>query len=234
MSDPIIHSSSWTGPIETREPLSCAGINSESLGLGEPALPLSPGVRQWAVLVAAVLFSPLLLLGAFYFVHAATPDELWSDRREWLIYWGIGVLALVVRELYAGKPANPGPRSAFLALVLMSTMTFAIWYSHLVFAAHADAISSPPERTFELHRTCGRDCGYYFHQRSDGSTVEGVRGDNPLPYGNVCTVVQRLDGDYGLTWIRVVDRSPPPSHEIAWPVRRDDCFSEKPLSSLTT
>jgi hypothetical protein len=231
MPDPIIHSSSWTGPIETPDPPSI-DLGPESLGLGEPAAPLSPAVRQWAVLVAAVFFSPLLLLGAFYFVHAATHDELWSDRREWLIYWGIAVFAVFAREMYVGKPANPGARSAFLALVLMSTVTFAVWYSHLVVAAHADAIATPPERAFELHRSCGRNCGYYFHQRADGSTVEGVRGENSLPYGNACTIVQRMDGDYGLTWIRVVDRSPSPEHEIAWPIRREDCFSDKPLSSL--
>jgi hypothetical protein len=54
----------------------------------------------------------------------------------------------------------------------------------------------------------------------------------PLAYWPVCTEVQRLQGDYGFVWIRVVDRSPPPVHEIAWPIRREDCFSNKPLATL--
>jgi len=53
-----------------------------------------------------------------------------------------------------------------------------------------------------------------------------------LAYWPVCTEVQRLQGDYGFVWIRVVDRSRPPVHEIAWPIRREDCFSNKPLATL--
>jgi hypothetical protein len=42
-----------------------------------------------------------------------------------------------------------------------------------------------------------------------------------------------LDGEYGFRWIRILDRSRAPSRgQLIWPVRREECFSDIPLSTL--
>ena len=135
-------------------------------------------------------------------------------------------------DCLAGKPANPTLRTAALGFVFLATAVFAGWYTYTVLSSHTNARPSQPERTYELNERCGRHCNYYVHQRADGTTIEGVQVGEAVPYGSTCTLVQRLEGDYGFSWIRVLDRSPPPRHEVIWPIRPADCFSDKPLATL--
>jgi hypothetical protein len=243
MTDPVIHSKSWTGPIQTDVPtqqtIAFVGkpwvpTDAERAKWAEPVTPMAQQVRRWAKLVGLVFLSPLLLLVSWWFAHAASPDELWSDRREWLFLWGLALVGVFARELHAWEPVNAGRRSGFLALVLSSTLAFSIWYPYAVLTARDAAIASQPERTYELYYSWGRNCGYYVHQRADGTTIEGTWVGDPVPYGSTCTLVQRLEGDHGFSWIRVLDRSPPPAHELIWPIRREDCFSNKPLAVIRT
>lgn len=242
MPDPIIHSSSWTGPVEDgRQRLADVGIDpswiprdAEGLNWAKPAVSTTPEQRQWARLLGYLFLSPLLLLAAWFFAHAASRDTLWTDHRGWLILWTIGIATFVLSEFRAGKPADPTVRSRLLALALSATCAFACWYSYVAVTSHSDAIATRPERAFELYYPghSRRSSGYYLHQRADGSTIEGKSFGKPIPYGRTCTLVQRLNGEFGFSWIRVLQRTPPPEHEIAWPIRREDCFSDKPIASL--
>jgi hypothetical protein len=45
-------------------------------------------------------------------------------------------------------------------------------------------------------------------------------------------LVQRLDGDHNFRWVRVLERSQGDGSNIAWPIRREDCFGNRPVSSL--
>jgi hypothetical protein len=193
---------------------------------------LTPAVKRWARALGAVLLSPLALVAAWLFVHAASSDQIFEDHRAWLVLWGLGLIAVLAYEFRQLKSDHPNARALFLTAVLASTLSFAGWYSYAAVTAHANARVSPSERTFEFYHRCGRNCGYYVHQRADGTTIEGVQNDLPAPYGSTCAIAQRLDGNYGFTWTRVLERSAPPGHEVMWPIRREDCFSDKPLSAL--
>jgi hypothetical protein len=240
MSDPVIHSESWTGPIPTQAPTQEAFLSQPWIPPGvqqdrwpRPAAPKSPETRRWARLVGATILSPLLLLGSWQFAHFASPDALWSDHRGWLILWGLGLIGIAVREIRAGIPNDATIRSRVLAVTISATCAFAGWYPYTVLTAHSSAVASPTERTFEVQQKDCSNCSvYYVHQRADGSTIEGKSIGPALPYWPVCTDAQRLDGDYGLVWIRETGRSPPPVHEIAWPIRREECFSKRPLATL--
>jgi hypothetical protein len=237
MPDPIIHSSSWTGPLNEslRTPKARLRTPWEPSGarLGEWTKPWSPAERRWIRLVVLVFLSPVLLFVAWELVHAATGDTLWIGHCEWLILWSLAVVAIGILECRAGRPASPNLRSSFLCLALAATFAFACWYSYATLMSHSDAITSKKERTYEVSQTdCSKCTPYYVHQRADGTTVEGQSIGPPLPYWPSCVEVQRLTGDYGFEWIRVVDRSPPAEHEVRWPIRREDCFSTKPLASL--
>jgi len=238
MSDPTIHSESWTGPQEDlRQPPMDRRPGSWSFGKpgrAAPHLPASGQQRQWARLVGFVFLSPLLLLASWFFVHAASADILWTDQRHWLVLWGLAVIAIGAREVHAGIPAEPAIRSRVLTLLLTATCAFSVWYPYAAISAHSIAVASAPERTFELyfHRRVSHGGDYFLHQRRDGTTIEGSWAGPAVRYGTTCALTQRLNGDYGFSWIRVIERTAPPAHEVLWPIRREDCFSRKPLSTL--
>jgi hypothetical protein len=124
-------------------------------------------------------------------------------------------------------------RQAALAAALGATVGGACLYPYAALTSYAQAVPTLRERTFEIYR-CHNRCrfgGYFVHQRANGTTVEGEYAGRRLAYGR-CTTVQQLIGDYGFTWVRVIERSRSGGHEINWPIRREDCFSTKPMSSL--
>lgn len=194
--------------------------------------PLTGSQKQWLRLIGAACFSLLFLWGANLFVHGAVKDAFWADNASWLIWWGGGVIIVIARELIAGVPSRPLLRSIVPALVIVATAGFSLWYAVAALSAHARASASRPERTFELTLGCGKNCIYQVHQRPDGTTIEGIDVGGPVEEAYSCTIAQRLDGDRGFSWIRVIERSPPPPSEIAWPIRRQLCFSNIPLAEV--
>jgi hypothetical protein len=234
MADPTIHSSGWTGPID-EQVLPYRAQPNRIFGWPrrpQPGIAPTPAERRRARLLALVLLSPLLLFAAWYAVHMATTDTMIADHREWLKCWAMAAIGWFALDCLGGKPANPTVRILLLALVFGATVLFAGWYSYTVLKSHADARPLKAERAYELNERCGRNCSYFVHQRADGTSVEGMAVGEPVPYGATCTLVQRLEGDYGFSWIRVLERSPPSAHEVIWPIRREDCFSDKPLATL--
>lgn len=244
MTEPI-HSSDWTGPIDDATGLQRGAFTHR---YGDPAVSTDYQrllrVRQTAAAIpvevrgvirlGALLFflSPVILLTAWFFLHSAVRDAFLNDNRAGLVTWGVIVMALALTQLIARSVRAILIRKAFLTLLLVSTVAFSVAYVRLGLESHARASASIPERTYELLKGCGRHCSHYVHQRADGSTVEGVWIGAPVPYGTVCARVQRLDGDYGFSWLRVLERSSGSGSEILWPIRRGDCFGNKPVSSL--
>lgn len=64
---------------------------------------------------------------------------------------------------------------------------------------------------------------------ADGSRVV-VRG---RPGGRNCYAVRRIQGTGGFAWLRIVEAAPMPgTGQLNWPIRRETCFSDSPISSM--
>jgi hypothetical protein len=242
MTDPVIHSSAWTGPPALDSShhgafthrLGQASVTSDYERLvarRQPNPPLHPSLL---LLGKALLLSPVFLwLGAVY-AQFAVSDPLIVARFDWFIYWALGIAGgfVFLSKFPRGSSSRWVP--TIVVAMVSASYALAIFYPYAAVSAHSTAIAATRERTFEVRRPprC-RGCSWrYVHQRADGSTVEGEDIGVAVPYGKTCTEVQRLEGDHGFAWVRVLERSPPPAHEVDWPIRREDCFSDKPVSSL--
>lgn len=234
MPEPI-HSSSWTGPIDV-PPDDTGALVDQAWAMAaakRQANAVDPETKRRIRLGLALLLSPLLLFVSSLLAELAIPDAFLVERREWLVLWGVAMAAFAILDLRLFAWSGSDWSSRITVMALSATLGVAVFYDYAVITAHGAAVPSITERTFEL--TVRNEIGdgvHLVHLRRDGSTVEG-EGVGPVPaYQTTCTDVQRLYGDYGFVWIRVIDRSPPPAHEIAWPIRAEDCFSDRPVASL--
>jgi hypothetical protein len=191
-----------------------------------------PEVYPLIFLSLGLLLSPALLLCAAIVLHYWIRDPFLNDNAIWLYAWGFSAIAVGIAGMTSRSTTLLFIRKVTVAAALLATVAFSGWYVHLGVSSHANAQASAPERTLEFIRRCGRKCSEIVHQRADGSTVEGRWAGAPLPYAYSCAVVQRLNGDHNFRWVRVVERSKGDGSSIAWPIRREDCFSTKPVSSL--
>ena len=244
MPDPI-HSSSWTGPLEEHSSIQHGAF---TYGPGEPVFtsdyqrllrtrktppPLPPGAQQVIRLNLVILFwTPASLLLAWLFLRYAIRDTFLHDNLLWLVGWGVVAIGALFTPFGFQSSDGLFLRRAFVVVMLAATTAFSVAYVKLGLDAHALATVSVPQRTYELRMSCGRRCSEIVHQRADGTLLEGGSKYSPVPYGSTCTLVQRLDGDYGFSWVRVLERSQRSSAEIIWPIGREDCFGSKPISSL--
>ncbi len=243
----LTSSTDWTGPLDDqRRPgafthqvgqFSITSDYQRILESERAAALIPPDVRRvmgfaWALLV----LSPLVLWLARLIVGMIARAELVQDNRHVLILWGLGAISLAVWQVVSRSRALIAIRKAFLTIALIATIVVAVAYVYVGFGAYAHATPSAPERTYEWYQTSGRSPFQRvvtFHQRPDGTTVEGADSGRPFAYGTTCALVQRLDGDYGFSWVRVLDRSRLAGRgQLSWPVRREECFSMIPLSRL--
>lgn len=246
MSDEI-HSSSWTGPPQPPQPewerrwLSGGAPSIEQLRVAKDqarqrleALPPESrrAFRRSGWLASLVLLSPLLLVIAHFFAGAATSGALVADHAGWLSFWGLCLFGLGFFELRKLARSDEPAHDLLLSVALFATVIFSVLYDYAAITSRRGAVAPPPERTFEIVRHRNPYSDYLLHQRADGSTLEGEYVGAPMPYGSTCAEVQRLNGAYGFAWVKVLRRSPLPAHEVIWPIRREDCFSNKPLAPL--
>lgn len=239
-------SSKWTGPpdeqLAPRRGAFTHRIGGHSvasdyqrfLAAQRAAAAMPPEVRRVIRLAMLLLFSPVLLWLAWLLLQSATREAIAQDNSHVLIWWGLGSIGLSLLLVMNWRAGNlVWLRKAILAVALLATVAVAIGYVYLGIDAYAHARASAPERTFELRSSCGRRCVENLHQRADGTTVQGARMGRPLAQARSCALVQRLDGEYGFTWVRVLERSRVPGRgQLAWPISREECFSDMPLSSL--
>ena len=247
MTDPV-YSSKWTGPVEDglqrKHPgafTHAAGqhsITNDYFHLMESeraANAIPPAVGGVMRLGWMLLFSPAALWLGWLIVDLVTPDIMVGDNRAPLMLWGLAAVALGAWQARSRSRYLIALRKAVLSVGIVATVAAAVVYSYLGISAHGEARASIPERSFELVKTSGRriKSTTVWHQRADGTTVEGSRKGRPLPYSRTCALVQSLDGPHGFSWVRVLERSRAARRgQLDWPVRREDCFSNIPLSSL--
>jgi hypothetical protein len=240
--DPI-HSSSWTGPPDPRER---NGIFTHEPG--EPvytsdyqrllsaqrrASEVPPELRPVLRLATFLLLSPLFLVLGWVSLKLAIPEQQIANNVHVLALWGLSVMALAASQVTSRWARLIRLRRLGLSALLWATFAVAGGYFHLGLTSYAHAHALRPERTFELYKTYGSRSyrqTVAVHQRADGSTLEGISMVPPVRYSSVCTLVQRLQGDHGFAWVRVLERSR--GSELMWPIRREDCFGAKPVSSL--
>lgn len=241
-----ISSSDWTGPpgLEPRFGAFTHRIDQHSIASDyqriqeaqRAAAAIPPEVRAGRRLAMLLLLSPVSLWLAWLLVGFATHDVMVRSHGSFLVLWGLSVMALAAWQLQSRSVVLIGLRKAFLSAACAATIAVSIAFAYFGIDAYAHAIARAPERSFELYKVYGRRSFkhvVYWHQRPDGTTVEGFNHGRALPYAQTCALVQRLDGRYGFSWVRVLDRSRAPRRgQLIWPVRREECFSSIPLSSL--
>ena len=232
MEEPVIHSSAWTGPWDSGRRTVTADATWAKAR--EELYRLPPEVRKFLQMTWLVLIGTEATLWLISLVtRSAIQEQTISNSPDWLIGAGAFAAVATIGQLGAKTARFLWLRKAILFVAAVGGIGAAIWYSTTMLVARRYAVASAPERTFEYYVCRGRNCsgGYFLHQRRDGSTVEGEAVGALPPFHNTCAEVQRLDGDRGFSWVRVNDRSPP-AREIQWPIRAEDCFSNKPLASL--
>jgi hypothetical protein len=210
--------------------LAAAQIDADRQAKAIPPELLGVIGRAWPLLL-----SPLLLLVASSVVRSMGRDLLVQANTGYLIAWSAGVIVIALSQITSRSARLIGIRKAMLVAALLATAGVAGGYIYLAAKSHREAVGLAPERTYELYKSTGRGSfrtTKIYHQRADGTLLlGGYRA--PLPYGTTCALVQRLVGEYGFSWVRVLERSRGPErHQLHWPIRREECFSDIPLSSL--
>lgn len=245
MSDPI-SSKSWTGDTEAK--LAERRFLGQTQGLGGPvyvsdriaeaergAIEFPSELRSLLRLAWFALLSPLFLFCAWLAVQMTTHEVIVQDNSTYLLAWSFAVAALAVAQMVFRSTLLIGPRKAVMIITITATLVASVGYVVFASRSKANALGSRPERTFELDRSIE---SRFFprtevtHQLADGTLLEGGYL-SPVSSAHVCTLAQRLTGDYHFTWVRVLDRSRSRQRgELAWPIRREECFSDLPLQLL--
>lgn len=241
-----ISSSDWTGPTDktVRRGAFTHRIGEHAIASDYQRLlaarleaeRVPPEVMRVKTVAAALLISPLLLWLAWLLVGFVIGDPFLWKHTHLLVFWGLGVMALAAWQISSRSRVLVGLRRLFLFGLLAATVILSLGFIYLGMDARSNAIAAVPERTFELSKAQRKRPFRQvvrWHQRVDGSSVEGGRRAKPLAYASTCALVQRFEAPYGFSWVKVIDRSRPPGRgQLIWPIRREDCFSGKPLSTL--
>jgi hypothetical protein len=235
MSEPI-HSEVWTGELTYGAGQTSVSTDYQRLMQIEQDARrrLDPKVSRIKQLAVIAVLSPLAIWIARWAAGLWIGDAFAQDYSGPLALWTFVVVAFAFSQFISDSRRAIGARLAFLVTVIFLTVVGAGIYGFAAVASHANAIATAPERTFEIHRCRGR-CrmgSYFVHQRANGTTLEGEYVGEPLAEGLTCTRAQRLIGRFGFSWVRVIERSQPPEHQLFWPISREDCFGNGPVHTL--
>jgi len=236
MDEPLIHSESWTGPPEVPNPDSYLPRiyprvpTKEEIRAAQRKMtrPLAFGIlasgawmtggvilmKTAEILYAVMPAIPVDVPPIWAFGYASIPGFLvlmWALRHE-LPPFAVRLSSIIGALLYA------------LALIL-PPLTF---YSYL----HAEV---GPRHRMQLMRQNDVVDGAVF-ALDDGSSVEAQfywRSHRYINRNGECFSVRKLTGPFGFSWMKVLETPPPPRNsELWWAIKREDCFSNKPLSTL--
>ena len=241
-----ISSTDWTGPpdqtsrrgafVHRAGQHSIASDYQRFLAARIEAEKVPPEVQRIRICAALLLLSPLMLWLAWGLVETAIGHPFDFDHRDGLVAWGLGVAAIAAWQLASRSRVLVDLRRAFLFAMLAATAIVSILFAYAGINAGSRGIAGPPERTFEMYKFRGKGAFkrmVTLHQRPDGSIVEGGTRKRPLAYSSGCALVQRFESPNGFHWVKVLDRSRSPARgQLSWPIRREECFSNIPLSSL--
>lgn len=183
-----------------------------------------------------LFLSPLVLLIGWLASQAGIRDMILSTQGWVLGLWTLVTVTIALSQMTWTSKRLIGLRMILLALLIGATVGVAAGYAWIAQTAHADARPGQPQRAFiylaERSKMRGLIPAKYGFQLADGSNLTGGRKRKRFDYGS-CVTVRLLTGSYGFRWVRVIESTPPPGPgQLHWPVRREDCFSDKLLSEV--
>ncbi|MCL6699551.1 hypothetical protein LZ496_12245 [Sphingomonas sp. NSE70-1] len=184
-----------------------------------------------------LIVSPLMLVVAWFASEVGAPGEVASDPSAVLLFWGILVAGIGFWQFVARSRQFVAGRAFMLAFLLVATAAISLGYVYAARDSMSGASVGKAERVIPYvagsKRTMFRRHKPVFrHQRADGGDLEGESRVPPLEHGP-CVTAQLIEGRHGFRWLRIVEQMPPRgAGQLDWPVRRADCFSDKPLASL--
>jgi hypothetical protein len=236
-------SSKWTGhtdaELERRYPTHKVGQTSVTsdyrrLGLLHAlAQTVPPELLPVKRRAGYAFLSTFALLIGWFSLHGATRDYFAEDNRLLLILAGGVMAGYAFLEMRSRRRGQVPLRVASLTAAIVATIAAAVAYVVIGLNDYRTADISPPERTFEYGRSCGRHCTELIHQRADGSALSGTILTKPRDEAHACALAQRMKGAHGFVWVRILDRSRTPGRgQLNWPISREECYSDIPLSSL--
>lgn len=201
-----------------------------------PEAKRSPELESLTQLSAWLFLSPLVLIPAWRFGQAGVHDMAISAQGWVLGLWALMVVAIASSQVTSRSLRLIALRKALLGLLHVATFGIAIGYVYVAQSAHAEARPGKPQRAFVYlegrSRLGGMIPATFGFQLANGSNLAGGRGRKPFEYGS-CVTAQLLASSYGFRWVRVTESTPSPGPgQLHWPVRREDCFSNIPLSEV--
>lgn len=242
----VLRSSSWTGPPEMSVPgrafthrCGAPSATADYFRIAEierVRAQVPPQLRPVIAWASLLLLAQLSSWVGTLVLDAASNDWRVAGRSDDLILWSVAMCSLALWQIGSRSLRLVVLRRASLILAIATTIVVAMGNVYFGIRSHAQAAASLPERTFVLLSTRGRGPSrttVASFQRADGSFVDGREATAPSAYARICASVQRLDGPDGYSWVHVREWSRSPRRgELARPIRREECFSNIPLSTL--
>ena len=218
-ADPFTHAYGQHQFASDYQRLSAARIAAERIP------PELNAARAWA---GGLFLSPAMFIPAYLAVTESTNDLIIQDNLPILIVAGIFMMGVAALLFLPSTLVLLWLRKALAFLGIVAVCLFAGAYAFVGIKSHLNAKAAPPERAFVVGH---KDVVNF--EREDGSMLIGS-GRNPPHDSGSCVSVVLLRGEYGFAWARVVEQVPRQRHQLFWPLRREDCFSDKPLAAFAS
>lgn len=218
----MIHSTSWTGDLDS----------GRTVWRGQPLKPMAraraAGIcasGAWMVGGALLESSARISVRMIPAIPIAVPP-IWT-----LGFSSIVALVLLIRSMNRDLSAI----TIRISLLAASVSFFlALLLPTLTIYSYRNAEKGPAIRMQFVRPSQNSDGAIFALQ--DGSLVETPyfwRSQWHYHRNGECFVSRKYVGPLGFSWMKVLETTPPPKNsELWWTIRREDCFSEKPLSSL--
>ena len=194
---------------------------------------LAPVVRR----AAWLFFSPFVLLVGWFASQAGIGDMVVSTPGWILGLWALILIAIALWQMTSTSKRLIELRLTLLGLLIGTAVGGAAGYAWIAQTAHTEARAGQSQRAFiylaESSKLRGLIPAEFGFQLADGSNLTPGRKRKRFDYGQ-CVTAQLLTGPHGFRWVRITESAPPPRPgQLHWPLRREDCFSGKPLSEVS-
>ena len=185
-------------------------------------------VTRARILAGLLFLSPVALWLSYWALGAATAGLTVQDNGHILIVAGLMAIGLSILLFRISSLTLIRVRKALAVLGIVAIVALSVAYLYFGAKAYAGAQSFPRERAFLVGN---KDLINF--ELADGSRLIGGERGRPRASGTCVTVVV-LKGEHDFSWVRIVEAVPRQRHSLFWPIRREDCFSEKPLASFAS
>jgi hypothetical protein len=239
MDEPVIHSESWTGPPQPPTPDWYWRIFPRAMTKLEVRAARADARKMAGSRTTGIVASLAWLVGGGL-LHFSTRLSGWMIPAIpidvppiWLLsFTSIFGVVLFIRA--ASRDLSPmviRTSSLFGAILFV----FALLLPTLTIYSYVHSEGGPKRRMQFVSSNQGDAEGAIF-AFGDGSSVETPyfwRSQLNIHRTGECFSVRQYKGPFGFSWIKVLETTPRPvNSELWWQIRREDCFSNKPLSSL--